>query len=128
MNTIVFHTARILLGVVVFSATIAISPNATAQQRSGCFIGKDHLGYPAKVYVKFEKYGNSSIITGKIYSSGTKREYSFNADGYSGAGRLYERYEYEASALYISVKQLTEANFILQVEPIGVFNFRRTSC
>jgi hypothetical protein len=128
MNTILFRTTRILLGVVVFAATITISPKATAQQQRGCFIGKDHLGYPATVYVSFEKYRNSSKITGKIYSSGTKRVYSFTADGYSGAGRLYERYEYEASALYISVKQLTKTDFVLQVESIGVFNFRRTRC
>ena len=128
LNVIVPRTMRILLAVVIIGAEIAAGPKATAQQQSGCFIGKDYLGYPAKVYVSVEHYGDWYEIAGQIYSSGANRVYKFKADAHSGAGRLYEGHEYEAGALYISVQELTENKFVLQVESYGVFYFRRTRC
>lgn len=128
MNAIMLRSVRILAVVVIVGATFAVAPNATAQQQSGCFVGKDHLGYPSKVYVSVERYNNWYEVAGQIYSSGANRVYKFKADGHSGAGRLYEGHEYESGALYISVQKLTESNFVLQVESYGVFYFRRARC
>lgn len=128
MNVIVHRAIRTWLVIVILGAAIAADPKAAAQQRSGCFVGKDHLGYPAKARVSVERYGDWYQITGQIYSSGANRVYRFNADGHSGAGRLYERHEYESGAIHISVQDLTETDFVLQVESYGVFHFRRTRC
>ncbi len=108
--------------------SVAFAVGALAQQQSGCFAGRDHLGAPAKVYVSVERYGDWFEIAGQIYSSGANQIYNFKADGNSGAGRLFGGHEYEAGALYISVQNLTEAEFVLQVESYGVFRFRRSQC
>lgn len=128
MNALVSRTIRIWLVIVIFGAAIAAGSKAIAQQQNGCFIGKDHLGYPAKAYVSVEHYGDWYEIAGQIYSSGANRVYRFKADGHSGAGRLYGGHEYEAGALYISLQKLTDSDFVLQVESYGIFYFRRTRC
>lgn len=128
MNALVSRTTRIWLVVIILGAAIAAGPKAIAQQQSGCFIGKDHLGYPAKVYISVERYEDWYEIAGQIYSSGANRVYRFKADGHSGAGRLYGGHEYEAGALYINVQELTESDFVLQVETYGIFYFRRARC
>ena len=128
MNAIMLCAVRILLVVVILVLAFAVGPNATAQQQSGCFVGKDHFGHPAKVYISVERYGEWYEVAGNIYSSGANRVYKFKADGQSGAGRLYEGHEYESGALYISVQKLTETDFVLQVESYGVFYFRRARC
>jgi hypothetical protein len=122
MSTIVILFAAFL------SATVATSPKAAAQQQSGCFAGPDQFGKPAKVFLAVERWGDWFQITGQIYSSGANRLYRFGADGHSGAGRLYERHEYEAGAAYINVRTLTERDFVLEVEGYGTFHFRRASC
>ena len=128
VTTMIRHTIPLLLVVVTLGSVVAASTKAGAQQQTGCFIGKDHFGYPAKVKIQVEHYGDWYEIAGQIYSSGANRIYNFKADGHSGAGRLFEGYEDEAGALYISVQALTETNFALEVESYGVFNFRRTRC
>jgi hypothetical protein len=127
-NTIAGPVARFLLVAVISITAFSAAPNANAQQQSGCYFGKDHLGYPAKVHVSVEHYGDWFEVAGMIYSSGADRVYKFKADGHSGAGRLYERHEYESGALYISVQDLTETAFALEVESYGVFHFRRGRC
>lgn len=127
LKSIVHRAICTLFVIVILGAAIAASPEAAAQQRSGCFAAKDHLGYPAKVFVKVERYRDWFEITGQIHSTGAGRIYRFKADGYSGKGRLYERHEYESGAVYIDV-QLTETDFVLQVESYGVFHFRRVRC
>lgn len=128
MKAMMLRANRFLVMVVILGAAWLIASNAIAQQQSGCFHGKDHLGYPAKVYVSVERYGDWYEVSGMIYSSGEDRVYRFKADGHSGAGRLFERHEYESGALYISVRELTEDAFALEVESYGVFYFRRTRC
>lgn len=110
------------------SAAASISHEAQAQQQSGCFAGPNQFGKPAKVFLAVERWGDWFQINGQIYSSGANRLYRFGADGHSGAGRLYERHEYEAGAAYINVRTLTESDFVLEVEGYGVFHFKRTSC
>ena len=104
------------------------SQEAAAGQWSACFIGKDTLGHPAKAFVSAERYGEYFEITGQIYSSGYGRVYKFSADGHSGAGRLYQRHEYESGAIYITVLNLTETDFVIEVESYGVLRYRRGRC
>jgi len=104
----------------------SISHEAQAQQQSGCFAGPDQFGKPAKVFLAVERWGDWFQITGEIY--GANRVYRFGADGHSGAGRLYERHEYEAGAASINVTTLTASEFVLEVEGYGVFHFKRTGC
>jgi hypothetical protein len=113
---------------VLLGAAIATSHEGWAQQQSGCFERPDQFGQPAKVFLAVERWGDWFQITGQIYSSGANRLYRFGADGHSGAGRLYERHEYEAGAAYINVRTLTESDFVLEVEGYGVFHFKRTGC
>ena len=105
-----------------------LSGRVYAQQQSGCFSGKDSLGYPANVFVSVERYGDWFQITGQIYSSGENRLYKFSADGHSGAGRLYLNHEYEAGAVYIDILNLTEQEFVINIESYGTFRFVRTNC
>ncbi len=128
INTNLPCALRNWLVAVIMGVAIAICPFAMAYQQSGCYVGKDHHGYPAKAYVSVERYGDWFEIAGQIYSSGENRVYRFKADGHSGAGRLFQGHEYESGALYISVQSLTETNFVLQVESYGVFYFRRARC
>lgn len=121
-------TMKPWFAVAIVSVALAAGAPALAQQQSGCFAGRDHLGAPAKVYVSVERYGDWFEIAGQIYSSGANQIYKFKADGHSGAGRLFGGHEYEAGALYINVQNLTEAEFVLQVESYGVFHFRRSPC
>lgn len=112
----------------VLIVALAAAPAAIAQQRSGCFVGRDHLGQPAQVFLQVERYGDWFEISGQLHSGGTGRVHAFKADGHSGAGRLYTRHEYEAGALYIQVLELTETDFIVRVEGTGVFHFHRRPC
>lgn len=127
MKPILHRFMRVLFAVVL-GAVAATGQEALAQQQSGCFIGRDHLGHPAKAVVSVERIRDWFQITGQIYSSGENRVYKFSADGHSGAGRLYQRHEYESGALYIDVVNLTETEFVLEVESHGVFLFRRGRC
>ena len=102
--------------------------NALAQQQSGCFAGQDYLGYPAKAFVNVERYGDWFQIYGQIYSSGTNTMYRFSVDGHSGAGRLYQRHEYESGAVYMDILNLTENEFVFELESYGRFLFERTQC
>ncbi|TDJ72389.1 MAG: hypothetical protein E2O38_04870 [Proteobacteria bacterium] len=126
----VIDPIRVIFAVFAIAVTIVALTAQTvfAQQQSGCFAGSDHLGSPAKVFVSVERYGDWFQISGQIYSSGANSIYNFTADGHSGAGRLYQRHEYESGALYVQVQNLTETDFVLGVESHGVFHFRRASC
>jgi len=117
---------RMLLALLV-AATLTAPLAASAQQR-GCFVGVDQLGQPAGVILQVEHFGDWFEISGQIHSTGTGQTYRFKADGHSGAGRLYSRHEYEAGAVYIQVRELTETDFILEIEGYGVFRFRRQPC
>ncbi len=99
-----------------------------SQQWSGCYLGRDHLGHAAWASVSAERYGAWFEIFGHIQSGGTGQAYRFKADGHSGAGRLYSRHEYEAGAVYINVLDLSQSDFVLQVEGFGTFRFRRSPC
>lgn len=105
-----------------------LSATAQGQPQSGCFIGKDSLGQPAKAFVNIERYGDWFQIHGQIYSSGENQIYRFNVDGHSGAGRLFQRHEYEAGAVYMDILTLSEKEFVFKVEGYGHFVFRRSPC
>ncbi len=117
---------RMLLALLVTVTLTA--PLATSAQQRGCFVGVDQLGQPAGVILQVERFGDWFEISGQIHSTGTGQTYQFKADGHSGAGRLYSRHEYEAGAVYIQVLELTETDFILEVEGYGVFRFQRRPC
>lgn len=101
---------------------------AAAQQQSGCFSGRDHLGYPALVFVTAERYGDYFEIYGQVRSSGTGQVYRFKADGHSGAGRVFSRHEYESGATFIRILELNQSVFVLQVDGYGVFRYQRSQC
>ena len=117
---------RMLLALLV-AATLTLPLAARAQQR-GCFVGVDPLGQPAGVILQVERFGDWFEISGQLHSTGTGQTYRFKADGHSGAGRLYSRHEYETGAVYIQVLELTQTDFILEVEGYGIFRFPRRPC
>jgi hypothetical protein len=100
---------------------------ALAQQWGACFAGPDYAGQPAQVALQVERYGGWFEIFGRI-ASATVGQLRFKADGHSGAGRLFSGHEDEAGALYISVLDLNEQAFVLEVEGYGVFQFARSDC
>ncbi len=117
-----------MLAVFLLSIIVVPGDDAFAQQQSGCFAGRDYLGYPAKAFVNVERYGDWFQIHGQIYSSGTNTAYRFSVDGHSGAGRLYQRHEYESGAIYMDILNLTETEFLFELESYGKFLFKRTQC
>lgn len=114
---------------IIFLCTLmASSGTALAQQQSGCFTGKDQHGYTVNAFVSMEKYGDWFQIFGQLYSAGENRLYKFSADGHSGAGRMYQNHEYESGAMYIDVLNLTEQEFVLNIDSYGTINLQRTNC
>jgi hypothetical protein len=101
---------------------------AAAQQQSGCFSGRDHFGFPARVYLTAEQYGDWFEIYGQIHSTGSGQTYQFKADGHSGAGRVFTGHEYEAGAAYIQILDLNPSTFVLRVDGYGVFRYQRSQC
>lgn len=118
------HSVAVILWLLL---VLAVSP-LQAQQKSGCFMGRDSLGQPAKAWVHVERYGDWFEIYGQIYSSGENQTYRFKVDGHSGAGRLFQRHEFEGGAVYMDILNLSEQEFVFQVEGYGRFRFRRTPC
>ena len=99
-----------------------------AEQWSGCYVGSDLVGGQAFAAVGAERYNNWFEIMGRIQSTGMGRVYNFKADGHSGAGRLYVGHEYESGAVYVQIKDLSDRQFVLEVEGHGVLQLSRTSC
>ena len=128
VKTIGTQTIRTLVTMAIFGAIMGVYLEAAGQKRSGCYLGKDHFGSSAKVFVTVERYGDWFEVAGQIRSTGAGRIYRFKADGHSGAGRLYTQHEFESGAVYINVLDLTETTFVLQVESYGVFHFQRARC
>jgi hypothetical protein len=116
---------RIGIAVIVFG-WLAIAP-AEAQRQHGCFVGRGHTGQPTYLRLVAERYRNSYEIYGTISSAaiGTMR---IKADGWSGAGRLFSRHEFEGGALQIRITNYTGTGLSLWVERYGTFGFRRTRC
>ena len=54
--------------------------------------------------------------------------FQLKADGWSGAGRMFRRYEGEADALYISITDYTGSSLMLHVEGFGSFPFQAVAC
>ncbi len=99
-----------------------------AEQWSGCYAGSDLVGGQAFAAVGAERYNNWFEIMGQIQSTGMGRVYNFKADGHSGAGRLYVGHEYESGAVYVQIRDLSDRQFVLEVEGHGVLQLRRTNC
>lgn len=100
---------------------------AQAQQQQGCFVGRDHTGGSAALWLSTERYGDYYGILGALRSVtvGTMR---IKADGWSGAGRMFRGHEYESGALYIQISDYTGSSLVLWVEGYGRFPFRKTRC
>lgn len=126
MGSVFLCRAGLVAGLVL-AASMQGQPPALAQQWGACFVGADHAGQPAQVALQVERYGDWFEIFGSIVSA-TVGQLRFKADGHSGAGRLFSGHEDEAGALYISVLDLNEQAFVLEVEGYGVFQFARSDC
>ena len=100
---------------------------AQGQQEQGCFVGRDHTGGSAMLWLAAERYGNYYEIFGTIRSAavGTLR---LKADGWSGAGRMFRGHEDESGALFIQISNYTGSSLHLSIEGYGSFPFQRTRC
>lgn len=100
---------------------------AQGQQQQGCFLGQDHTGGSAALWLSTERYGDYYGLLGALRSAavGTMR---IKADGWSGSGRMFRRHEYESGALYIQISDYTGSSLVLWVEGYGRFPFRKTRC
>ncbi len=100
---------------------------AQGQQEQGCFVGSDHTGGSAMLRLAAERYGEYYEIFGTVRSAavGTMQ---LKADGWSGAGRMFQGHEYEGGARYIQISDYTGSSLVLSVEGYGSYSFRRTRC
>lgn len=123
-------TRRALTGFLALAIPAAANTprEVTAEERSGCFAGADLLGGVATAYVTAEWYANYFEIFGNINSTSLGQTYRFKADGHSGAGRIFINHEYESGAMYMWVRDLSEARFILEVEGYGLLSLSRAQC
>jgi len=115
-------------GLVVIALTLTgFLDHAHSQQQQQCFVGNDATGGAAYLYLVSEKVGDYFEIFGTLKSSavGTMR---LKADGWSGAGRMYRKYEYESGALYIQISNYTGSSLVLSVDEYGEFPFHNTPC
>lgn len=105
---------------------LGLSP-ARGEIQTGCFVGADATGQPARLRLTAERYGDYYEIFGQIATTsfGSLR---IKADGWSGAGRMFRNHEGEAGAIYISISDFSAAGLMLQVDGYGSFPFRTIGC
>lgn len=101
--------------------------DSAAQQSQGCFSGTDAAGAPARMVLQVERYGEFFEVWGQV-SSQTIGVMQIKADGWSGAGRLFRRYEDESGSLYIQISDFNAQGLVLRVEGYGQFPFRAVPC
>ncbi len=101
--------------------------DAAAQQSQGCFVGRDFQGAPAQMVLRAERYGDSFEVFGRI-SSANIGAMQIKADGWSGAGRMFRRHEYEGDAIYIRISDYSASGLVLHVDGFGSFPFRGVAC
>jgi hypothetical protein len=117
---------RLTLSLLIAAA--AAWPNlARAQQQQACYVGQDYQGGQAILRLVSERYGDSYEIYG-VFQSAAVGTMQLKADGWSGAGRMFQSHEYESGAIYIQISDYTGSSFVLAVEDYGRFPFQQTNC
>jgi hypothetical protein len=119
------HTSFIAR-IIVVGLSLEALPLA-AQTQHGCFSGRDATGQPAFIALTAERYGDYFEIYGQITTT-ANGVFQLKADGWSGAGRMFRRYEDEAGSLYISITDYNGSSLMLHVEGFGSFPFQAASC
>ncbi|MBK6512382.1 MAG: hypothetical protein IPG06_24995 [Haliea sp.] len=117
---------RVLIIFIIVGLGLGALPVA-AQTQQGCFSGLDATGQPAWIALTAERYGDYFEIYGQIKTT-ANGVFQLKADGWSGAGRMFRRYEGEADALYISITDYTGSSLMLHVEGFGSFPFQAVAC
>ena len=113
---------------VLLVAAFAAWPGlARAQQAQACYMGEDYQGGPAILRLVSERLGDSFEIYG-VFQSAAVGSMQLKADGWSGAGWMFRRHEYESGAIFIQISDYTGSSLVLGVEGYGRFPFRQTPC
>ena len=109
--------------------TIAMigAADAAAQQSQDCFVGRDLQGAPAQMVLQAERYGDFFEVFGRIASTNIGAM-QIKADGWSGAGRMFRRHEFEGDAMFIQISDYTAFGLVLHVDGFGSFPFRTVAC
>lgn len=117
----------ISIGLIILFVNVAHPHVSFAEQAYGCFVGQDATGGQAVLRLAAERYGDYYEVYGTIASAAIG-QMRVKADGWSGAGRMFYRHEYENGAMYIKIVNYTGTSFTLEVEGYGSFPFQRTNC
>jgi len=107
--------------------TFLHSNNSSADQSAACFVGKDQHGDTARMELRAERVNNYFEISGRVMSPniGIMR---LKAGGWSGAGRMFYKHEYDNSAIFIKITNYSDSGFTLEVNGMGYFPFYTTAC
>ncbi len=119
------HIVPLALSALVLAGALAAP--SRAQEHVGCFVGRDATGGTAMLQLSAEKYGDFFEVYGVVRSAAIG-QMQLKADGWSGAGRMFYRHEYEGGAMYIQISDYTGSSLVLSVEGYGNFPFQRTRC